>query len=147
PMEFTFFEDDVDFMYREEQRTGKILGYSTGMSLFIACLGLFGLAAYSIAQRKKEIGIRKVLGAPIRSILLLLSSDITKLILIANLIACPIAFFLARDWIRNFAYRIPMSIWIFICAVATSFLIALITIGYQSLKAAMTNPAHEIHHE
>lgn len=147
PMEYSFFDEKVDLMYREDQRTGKILSYSTLLSILIACLGLFSLAAFSAAQRKKEIGIRKVLGASVQSIILLLSKDFARLILIANIFAWPVAYFICQGWIRKFAYRVPLSVWFFVLAAVSSLLIAFLTVGYQSLKTALSDPVKEIRDE
>lgn len=147
PMEFAFLDDRVDALYHEDRRTGAILGYSTGLSLFIACLGLFGLAAFAAARRRREIGIRKVMGASARNIAVLISGDFIRLVLIANVFAWPLSWLAARHWLREFAYRIPLSGWIFGLALAASLLVALLAVGIQSLRAAFSAPVDAIRWE
>jgi len=147
PLEYTFFDDQLDTLYQEDRRTGKILAYSTVLSLVIACLGFIGLAAYSGEKRKKEIGIRKVLGASVQSILSLLTRDMFRLVLLSNLVAWPLAYLAVHNWMLEFAYRIPLDIWLFLTGALASLLIALLTIGYQSLKTALADPARVIRYE
>ena len=117
------------------------------MAIFVACLGLFGLAAYSAEQRTKEIGIRKVLGASIQSILTLFSTEFVKLVLIANLIAWPVAYLVNRRWLQEFAYRVEIHFSTFLIAGLTVLIIATLTVSYQSLKAAMANPVDSLRQE
>ena len=121
-----------------------ILNIFTGMALIIACLGLFGLAAFSAEQRTKELGIRKVLGAKVSQLVLLFSAEFTKLIMISILIASPIAYFLVDNWLQEFAYRTPIDWWVFVVATASALTIALVTISYQSLTAAYKNPTETL---
>ena len=147
PFEYDFVTDRLQQQYSGEDRLGKILGIFTGLALFVSCLGLFGLALYASEQRKKEIGLRKVNGSGIGQIIWLLTSDFTKLILIASLIACPVSYYLMHKWLQNFAYRTGISWWIFAFTILVSCIVALATIGYQAYKAASTNPVDTLRAE
>jgi len=147
PLEFGFLDDRVEALYREDRRIGAVLSWSTGLSLFVAMLGLFGLGAFAAARRRREIGIRKVMGASVREIMVLLSRDFARRVLIANLLAWPAAGLAARAWLRGFAYRIPLSAGIFALALAASLLISLLTVSVQSLRAARADPADVIRYE
>jgi putative ABC transport system permease protein len=133
---YSFMEQDFDALYRSEQRMGKLFISFTSFAILIACLGLFGLAAYAAEQRTKEIGIRKVLGAGVSTIVGMLSKDFIKLVLIAILIASPLAWLAMRKWLEGFAYRQQMQWWVFALAGFAAMLIAFITISFQSIKAA-----------
>ena len=137
----------MDQQYREEERWGKIVGYASSFAILIACLGLFGLATLTVARRTKEIGIRKVLGANVSNILFMLTNDFGKLVIIGTILAWPIAYFAMRNWLEEFAYRIGIGIENFILATAFAILIALVAIGYQSIKAALENPVKSIKYE
>jgi putative ABC transport system permease protein len=119
----------------------------TILGIFIACLGLFGLASFIAEQRTKEIGIRRVLGATISQVIVLLSKEFTKWVLIANLIAWPVAYFAALKWLQNFAYRTTVGVKIFIFSAALALVIALCTVGYQAVKAAVAHPADSLRYE
>jgi putative ABC transport system permease protein len=147
PFNYSFLNEEFDDMYRAEQRTGKIFISFAILAIFIACLGLFGLATYAAEQRTKEIGIRKVLGASITNITTMLSKDFLKLVFIASLIAFPIAWYIMNKWLEDFAFRIDISWWIFAIATFTSLTIALITVGFQAIKAAITNPVKNLRTE
>jgi|WetSurMetagenome_2_1015567.scaffolds.fasta_scaffold00730_10 putative ABC transport system permease protein len=147
PFDYDFLTDSLHRQYGGDLRLGKILGIFTGLALFVSCLGLFGLALYASEQRKKEIGLRKVNGSGMGQIIWLLTSDFTKLILIASIIACPVSYWMMNNWIQNFAYRTGISWWIFVLTVMMSCLIALATIGYQAYKAASTNPVKTLRSE
>ena len=147
PFQFSFLDEDVDQQYREEERWGKIVGYASSFAILIACLGLFGLATLTVARRTKEIGIRKVLGANVSNILFMLTNDFGKLVIIGTILAWPIAYFAMRNWLEDFAYRIGIGIENFILATAFAILIALVAIGYQSIKAALENPVKSIKYE
>jgi putative ABC transport system permease protein len=147
PFEYDFVTDRLQRQYGGEDRLGKILGIFTGLALFVSCLGLFGLALYASEQRKKEIGLRKVNGSRSGQIVWLLTADFTKLILIASVIACPVSYYLMHKWLENFAYRTVISWWIFAITILLSCLVALATIGYQSYKAASTNPVDTLRAE
>jgi putative ABC transport system permease protein len=147
PFEFYFLDEDVENQYRAEERWGKIVGYASILAIAIAGLGLFGLATLTVAKRTKEIGIRKVLGASAPAIATLLSKDFIKLMLMANVIAWPVAYFAMNQWLQNFAYRINIDWWIFILAGGLALMIALLTISTQALKAALANPIEALRYE
>jgi len=146
-MNFSFMDQDFDATYRTEQRTGSVSVVFTSLALIIACLGLFGLAAYAAEQRNKEIGIRKVLGASVSAITTMLSFDFIKLVLIAMLIALPMGWYLMNKWLQDFAYRVNIQWWVLALAGASAILIAFITIGFQSIKAALSNPVNSLRSE
>ncbi len=145
--EYSFFNDDFAKLYTSEQRTGQIFSIFSIIAIFIACLGLLGLAAYTAEQRTKEIGIRKVLGATVTEIIFMLTKEFTKWVLIANIIALPAAYIFMKGWLENFAYRIDFNIWIFIFAGVSALLIAIITVSYQAVRAAMANPVESLKFE
>ncbi|MDN5202455.1 ABC transporter permease [Fulvivirgaceae bacterium BMA10] len=147
PFEYSFMDQEFENSFRAEQRMGTVLNLFTIMAFIIAGLGLFGLAAFSAEQRLKELGIRKVLGAGITQLLVLFSSEFTKLIFIAILLASPIAYFLVDTWLTDFAYRTPIDVWVFVLAAFSAVVIALMTISYQSLKAAYQNPVETLKDE
>ncbi|MEM9675788.1 MAG: FtsX-like permease family protein, partial [Bacteroidota bacterium] len=142
-----FLDDTFRQTYRGEMVVGKLAGYFTGFALFIACLGLFGLAAYAAERRNKEIGIRKVLGATVTSIVTLLSKDFLKLILVGFIIAIPVAWYLMSQWLQNFAYSIEINWWIFALAGLLALLVAWLTISFQSIRAAVANPVDSLRNE
>ena len=144
---YTFMNQDFDAVYRTEQRTGTIFVSFTTLAIVIACLGLFGLAAYAAEQRTKEIGIRKVLGASMSTIVQMLSKDFIKLVLIAIIIASPLAWWAMNKWLQDFAYRIHIQWWVLAIAGSGAILIAFITISFQSIKAALTNPVKSLRSE
>ena len=145
--DYAFLDASVDAQYRTEERLGKIFTYFSMLAIFIACLGLFGLVSFTAEQKTKEIGIRKVLGAPVPGIVFLLSKEFTKWVIAANLLAWPIAYFVMNKWLQNFAFRISIGIGSFLLAASIALLIALITVSYQSLKAALANPIESLHYE
>jgi putative ABC transport system permease protein len=147
PFDYTFLDESFDRKYKAEEKINKIFTYFTLLAIFIACLGLFGLASFTAEQRTKEIGIRKALGAAISGIILLLSKEFTKWVLVANIIAWPIAYVAMNRWLQNFAYRINISLGIFILAALSAFVIALVTVGYQAIKAARANPVESLRYE
>ncbi len=147
PFEYTFFDQDLAAQYKAEQRLGKIFSLFTGFAILVACLGLFGLAAFTAEQRTKEIGIRKVLGASVAGIVGLLSKDFLNLVLIANIIAWPIAWWVMSRWLDDFAYRVEIGWWVFAVAGCIALLIALLTVSYQAVKAALSNPVKSLRAE
>ena len=147
PFSYTFMDNDFDNIYHDDQRTGKIIITFAVFAILIACLGLFGLVTYAAEQRKKEIGIRKVLGAGVGGIAALLSRDFVKLVLIAAVIAFPLAWWAMHTWLQSFAYRISISWWIFVVAGLTAILIALITVSFQTIRAAVANPVKSLRSE
>ncbi len=147
PFEYTFLDEDFNNLYQSETRLGNIFQSFTALSVFIACLGLFGLASFMAEQRTKEIGIRKVLGSNTLSIITLLNREFLKWILAANLIAWPISYFVMRQWIQKFAYRTNITIEIFILSGIIGLTVALVTVSAQTLKAARANPVDSLKHE
>ena len=147
PFSYTFLSDDYKRLYSDEQKQGQLFTIFSGLAIFIACLGLFGLATFNTLQRVKEIGIRKVLGASVPSILTLLSKEIVILILLANLIAWPLAWFFMNKWLDSFAYHIDMDIVIYLVSAIAAILLALITVSTQTIRAAMTNPSNTLRYE
>ncbi|WP_336517723.1 ABC transporter permease [Pollutibacter soli] len=147
PYQFNFVNDDYNNLYQAEQRQGKIFTIFACIAIFIACLGLFGLSAFSITQRVKEIGVRKVLGANTSSIVTLLSKDFLKLVAIAAVIAFPVAGYFMYNWLQDFAYRTSLQWWIFVLAGIIAGLIALGTISFQAIKAAWRNPVSSLRSE
>jgi putative ABC transport system permease protein len=144
---YSFMDADFEATYRAEQRMGQLFIIFTTLAIIIACLGLFGLSAYAAEQRNKEIGIRKVLGASVSAIVKMLSFDFIRLVLIAILIALPVAWFIMQKWLQDFAYRVNLNWWILAIAGVTAILIAFITIGFQSVKAAVANPVKSLRSE
>jgi len=134
-------------IYNAEERTATIAAVFSALAIFIACLGLLGLAAFTTEQRTKEVGVRKILGATVGGIILLLSKEFVKWVLIANLIAWPIAYYIMNIWLEDFAYRINIPVWTFIVAGFSALIIALLTVGYQALKAALNNPVKSLRYE
>lgn len=147
PFEFNFLDERYRDLYEAEQRQGELFTVFACMAIFIACLGLFGLATFNTMQRVKEIGIRKVLGASVISIVRLLSTEIVTLIAVANLIAWPIAYYLMRNWLDHFAYKIDLQAGLYLLAGVMAILIGLLTVSLQTIKAARTNPANTLRYE
>lgn len=147
PFQAFFLDDDYDRQYRSERRIGSILALFTGLAIFIACLGLFALAAYTAQQRTKEIGVRKVLGASAASIVVLLSKDFTRLVILGTVVAAPVAYLLMDRWLEDFAYRIELSWWTFALAGLAAMVIAWMTVSYQSLRTALTDPVEALRYE
>ncbi len=147
PFKFKFLDDELDKQYKSEANSGKIFGLFAALGILIACVGLFGLAAYMAGMRTKEIGVRKTLGASVSQVVFLLSKDFTKLILISLLLAIPIAYYFMDQWLANFAYRTPISVLTFVFSGGIALLIAWLTVGYQTLKAAMVNPVKSLRSE
>jgi len=147
PLDFKFMDDTYGKMYKAEENLGSLIWIFTIMAIFIGCMGLFGLAAFSAEQRIKEIGIRKVLGASVLSITALLSKGFVRLVLISSLIAFPIAWWAMNKWLEDFSYRITISWWVFLVAGIAALLIALITVSFQAIKAAVANPVKNLRAE
>jgi putative ABC transport system permease protein len=147
PFQYFFLDDTYNKLYQSERNFRIIFLYITVLAIIIACLGLFGLASFMTQQRIKEIGIRKVLGASISGIVALLSKDFLKLIFIAALIAFPVAWYAMHKWLEDFAYRIDIAWWIFVVASLAALTIALVTISFQAIKAALTNPVKNLRTE
>ncbi len=147
PFEYSFLDEQIDRMYRTEQRLGRSFFYFTMIAIFIACLGLFGLVSYSAERRTKEIGIRKVLGAQISDITWLMSKEFLFLVFTANIVAWPAAYYFMNKWLQNFAYRINIGLGVFIASGTIALVIAMITASFQSIKAATANPADSLRYE
>ncbi len=147
PFDFFFLDDHFDKQYRKDIQFGNVFGIFTGLAIFIACLGLFALASFSAIQRTKEIGVRKVLGASVNSIVSLLAKDFLKLVCLAILIAIPATYFIMNAWLQSFAYRIAISGWTFLLSAATVAIIAAFTIAYQTIKTAISNPVKALKYE
>jgi len=142
--EYQFMDDDFNKMFKAEDRLADIFGMFIGLTILIACMGLFGLAAFTAQQRFKEIGIRKILGASVTQITTMLSKDFLRLVVIALLIASPLAFFIMQKWLQDFAYHTHITWWIFAFAGSTAILVALFTISFQAVKAALANPVKSL---
>ena len=145
--EYKFLDAEIDRLYRAEDRVGALLRYGALMVVFIACLGLFGLAAFIVEQRTKEIGIRKVLGASTTGISVMLSQEFVKWVLLANIIAWPLAYYAAHSWLHDFYYRIGISLWMFVAAGLVAMVIAVLTVSFQAVKAARSNPVDSLRYE
>ena len=147
PFEYTFLDEDFDDMYHAEQRMEALLKYFSIFAIFIACLGLFGLASFTAEQRRKELGIRKVLGASVPEIMMLLSKEFTRWVLVANLIAWPMAYIIMNRWLQSFAYRTNVEIGTYFLAMTIAFAVAMMTVSYHSIKAALANPVESLRYE
>lgn len=147
PFLYSFMDEDFNNIYQSEQRTAKLFISFAFFTILIACLGLFGLITYAAEQRTKEIGIRKVLGASVANVTAMLSFDFIKLVLISTLVASPIAWFAMQQWLQGFAYRINISAWTFVLAAIAALVIALSTVSFQAIKAALANPVKSLRSE
>jgi putative ABC transport system permease protein len=147
PFSYRFMSDSFDEMYRSEQRAGTIAIVFAILAILIACLGLFGLVTYMAEQRTKEVGIRKVLGASVSNVVAMLSKDFLFLVLIAAVVAFPLAWWAMNKWLQDFEYRISISAWVFVAAGLSALFIALITVSFQAIKAAIANPVKSLRTE
>lgn len=147
PFEYKFVDDEYAQKFADEERIGKLAGFFAVLAIFISCLGLFGLASFVAEQRTKEIGVRKVLGASVTDVWLLLSKDFVGLVLIALGIAIPVAYYFMHKWLQNYEYRTDISWWIFAAAGGGALLITLLTVSYQAIKAALINPVKSLRNE
>lgn len=147
PFEYHFLDQTVDQLYASEKQMGKIFLNFAVLAIFISCLGLFGLASFTAEQRTKEIGIRRVLGASAVNVVVNLTKDFSRWVFVANVIAWPVAYFAMQRWLQNFAFKTDIGLWIFILSAAASLAIALMTVGYQSIKAALANPVDSLRYE
>lgn len=147
PFKYRFVDEEFNRMYRNEQYMSRIVNYFTFFALFIACLGLFGLASFMTELRTKEIGVRKVLGASAGNIVLLFIKQFSKWVVIGGIIACPVAYYAMSKWLSNYAYRIPLLWWPFVFSGVLALLIACLTVGYQSIRAALANPVDTLRSE
>jgi len=147
PFAYEFLEDNLNQGYAQERQSGKVFSVFSGLAIVIACVGLFGLSAFTAGQRTKEIGIRKVMGASVSSVVLLLSRDFTKLVVLALVLAIPVSWYLMDSWLTGFAYRVSIGLDIFLIAGIVALAIALFTVSYQSIKAAIVNPVNSLRRE
>jgi len=145
--DFFFLDDELDKLYNAEEQMGRVFGVFTILAIVIACLGLFALASFTTELRTREIGIRKVLGAQASSIVILLSKEFAKWVLVANVIAWPVAFYIMERWLDGFAHRTAIGITTFILATLLAFAIAIITVSFQAFKAALSNPVKSLRHQ
>ena len=147
PFNYSFLDERVERQYRAEERWQKIVSLSSAFAIVIACLGLFGLASLAVTRRTNEIGVRKVLGATASNVVFLLSKEFTVLVLIANLVAWPVAYLVMNNWLQDFAYRIGVGVEMFFFAGLITLGIALLTVSYHSIKATFTNPIDALRYE
>jgi putative ABC transport system permease protein len=147
PFRYGFLDENIANQYETERRVGRIFQYFTALAVFIACLGLFGLASFMTERRTKEIGIRKVLGAKVLAIIVLLSREFVKWVIVANVIAWPVAYIIARNWLQSFAYRISLGWSIFVFSSLMALVIAVLTVSFQAFKAARANPVKSLRYE
>jgi predicted permease len=147
PFEYTFLDETFNRMFRAEERIGTVLKYFAGLAVFIACLGLFGLASFMAEQRTKEIGIRKILGANVSQVTVLLCREFFMLVLLANIIAWPAAYFVMKNWLQNYAYHTGLGLYIFAAAMAAALVVAVISVSFQAIRAAVANPVDSLRYE
>ena len=140
PFEYSFLDQKFDELYKTDIRQQTTLSIFAGLAIFIACLGLFGLASFTATKRTKEIGVRKVLGSSTQNIVVLLSKELLKPVLLATVIAMPLGYYTMNNWLQNFSYRTPIHWWIFALAASVTIGIALFTISFKAIKAALMNP-------
>ena len=142
--EYTFLDQNFDELYKKDLRQQNILSLFSGLAILIACLGLFGLTSFTVARRTREIGVRKVLGSSVQNIILLLSKELLKPVLLATLISIPIAYAVMQNWLRDFAYRTALPWWVFVLSALITVAIALFTVSLKAIKAALTNPVKSL---
>jgi putative ABC transport system permease protein len=147
PVDLVFYDDFFNENYGQELQTSKVLKSFALLAISIACLGLFGLASFTVGRRSKEIGIRKVLGASVSEVVLLLSREFIKWVVIANVVAWPIAYYIMNRWLEGFAYRINFGMAVFVIAGFAALVIAVLTVSYQAIRAARANPVDAIQYE
>ncbi len=147
PFTYHFLDEDYNKLYLSEQRSSALFSVAAGLAIVLACLGLFGLAAFTTVQRTKEIGIRRVLGANVSSVMILIANNFLQLVAIAILIAIPLAWWAGNKWLQDFAFRIPVHAYVFVATAIVTVLIAFCTVGYHAVKAAWTNPVKSLRTE
>jgi ABC-type antimicrobial peptide transport system permease subunit len=147
PFEYHFLDETYDQLYHSEQQSSVLIGLFAGIAVLVSALGLLGLATFAAQQKIKEIGIRKVLGASVKHIVTLISVDFIRMVLIASVIAFPVAWWAMNKWLQGFAYKVTLSWWFFAGAAGIALLIAIVTVGTQALKAAMANPVKSLRSE
>ena len=144
---YEFLDDRIAGFYKQEQKLYTAFRFFVGIAILIGCLGLYGLITFAAIQRTKEVGIRKVLGASLPNIVYLFSKEFITLIVIAFLIAAPLAWYAMNNWLQNFAYKIPVSWWMFAAAGLLAIFIALLTVSFQAIRAALANPVKSLRSE
>ncbi|MCG8607470.1 ABC transporter permease, partial [bacterium] len=147
PFEYYFYDEEFDKLYKSDEKLQTLFGYFAGLAIFIACLGLFGLSMFTVQQKTKEIGIRKVLGASVPTLINVLLAGLFRLVALAALFASPIAYLAMNSWLQDFAYRINPGLWTFLMAAVLALIIAVLTVGYQVLRAALANPVKALRYE
>jgi putative ABC transport system permease protein len=147
PFEYNFLDERLRDFYETDRRVGQIFGITASLAVFIACLGLFGLSAFTTEQRTKEIGVRKVLGASVTGLAGLLSKDFLRLVLLANVLAWPAAWYAMSRWLQVFAYHVDLTWWMFLLAGGIALIIAVVTVSSQAIKAALANPVQSLRYE
>ncbi|MCK5050621.1 MAG: FtsX-like permease family protein, partial [Candidatus Cloacimonetes bacterium] len=147
PFNYSFLDEDVDKMYKAEEKSFRVISTFSILAIIIACMGLLGLTFYTTEQRRKEIGVRKIMGATIQNIIQNISAEFLKLVLIANVIAWPVSYLLVNKWLASFPYKVEISVLVFITAAAIAMGIALITISYTVIRSAAGNPIECIRYE
>jgi putative ABC transport system permease protein len=147
PFEYSFLDEDFNILYNSYERLGKIFNYFAFLAIFVSCLGLFGLSSFMAEQKMKEIGIRRALGASVFGIVGLLSRKFIRLVILANVIAWPLAYFFMNKWLQDFAYRTGIGAWIFILSGIIALIIALFSIGFQTFRAAVAPPVKALQYE
>ena len=147
PFEYSFLDDQYDQLFNREERLGTVFTIFTFFAILVACLGLFGLAAYTAEQRTKEIGIRQVMGASTANVVGMLTKEFTRLVLIAFILAIPIAWYFMNEWLKAIAYKTEVGIWPFLVAGLVAIIIAWLTVSFQSLRAAKANPVNSLRSE
>ncbi|MDH3651717.1 MAG: ABC transporter permease, partial [Saprospiraceae bacterium] len=147
PFEYTFVDDNFAQLYAAEQRQSKIFTAFSILAILIACLGLIGLSSFTAERKRKEVGIRKVLGASSLNLIVLLSKEFTQLVIVAFMVAAPVAWYIMTNWLQDFAYRVPLGLAVFLGAGAIALLIAWLTVGYQTAKTAFRNPVRALRQE
>ena len=147
PFMYRFLDETIENQYRSEQTTGKLVTIFTLLAIFISCLGIFGLSSYTAEQRTKEIGIRKILGASVSSVVKYISKEFIMLVLIANIVIWPLAYFLINQWLRSFAYRVDIALWTFISTGLSILFVSLLTVSWQIIRAATANPVDSLRYE
>jgi len=147
PFEFSFLDEKIDNLYQNDNRAGSIVTLFSCLAIFVSCLGLFGLAAFVAEQRTKEIGVRRVLGAPLSNIMWLLTGQFIKWVIVANLIAWPAGYWVMNRWLEGFVFRASISVWIFLASGMAALAIAALTVSSQVIRAAVANPAQSLKYE